>query len=36
VTVESAGNARDAERVGFGVRTAVFDPDKGSSSTGRR
>ena len=29
VTVESDGKARDAERVTFGVRTAVFDADKG-------
>ena len=35
VTVESAGNARDAERVGFGVRTAVFDADKGFFLNGK-
>jgi beta-galactosidase len=29
VTVESAGKPRDAERVSFGVRTAVFDAEKG-------
>jgi beta-galactosidase len=29
VTVASDGKPRDAERVQFGVRTAVFDPDKG-------
>jgi beta-galactosidase len=29
VTVEAGGKARDAERVSFGVRTAVFDADKG-------
>jgi beta-galactosidase len=29
VTIESAGKPRDAERVSFGVRTAVFDADKG-------
>ena len=29
VTVESDGTARDAERVSFGVRTAVFDAAKG-------
>ncbi|HEX4268991.1 MAG TPA: beta-galactosidase GalA [Steroidobacteraceae bacterium] len=29
VTVESSGQARDAERVNFGVRTVEFDPDRG-------
>ncbi|HET7102750.1 MAG TPA: beta-galactosidase GalA [Terracidiphilus sp.] len=29
VTVESGGRPRDAERVSFGVRTAVFDAQKG-------
>jgi beta-galactosidase len=29
VTLEAGGKARDAERVSFGVRTAVFDADKG-------
>ncbi|MGA2134354.1 MAG: beta-galactosidase GalA [Bryobacteraceae bacterium] len=29
VTVESGGRPRDAERVSFGVRSAVFDADKG-------
>ena len=35
VTVESGGNVRDAERVMFGVRTAVFDADKGFSLNGK-
>jgi len=35
VTVESAGKARDAERIQFGVRTAVFDPDKGFFLNGK-
>jgi beta-galactosidase len=35
VTVESDGNVRDAERVMFGVRTAVFDADKGFSLNGK-
>ncbi len=35
VTVESDGKARDAERVSFGVRTAVFDADKGFSLNGK-
>jgi beta-galactosidase len=35
VTVESAGKPRDAERVGFGVRTAVFDADKGFFLNGK-
>jgi beta-galactosidase len=29
VTVETNGKARDAERVSFGVRTVLFDADKG-------
>ena len=29
VTVETNGKPRDAERVSFGVRTAIFDPAKG-------
>jgi len=35
VTVESVGKARDAERVSFGVRTAVFDADTGFSLNGK-
>ena len=35
VTVESGGKARDAERVSFGVRTAVFDADKGFLLNGK-
>ena len=35
VTVESAGKAVDAEQINFGVRTAVFDPDKGFSLNGK-
>jgi beta-galactosidase len=35
VTVESDGSARDAERVSFGVRTAVFDADKGFFLNGK-
>ncbi|HEY1809726.1 MAG TPA: beta-galactosidase GalA [Acidobacteriaceae bacterium] len=35
VTVESDGQARDAERVNFGVRTAVFDPEKGFFLNGK-
>jgi len=35
VTVETGGKARDAERVSFGVRTAVFDADKGFSLNGK-
>jgi beta-galactosidase len=31
VRVEADGKVRDAERVTFGIRTAVFDPDKGFS-----
>jgi beta-galactosidase len=34
VTVEAAGKPRDAERVSFGVRTAIFDADKGFSLNG--
>jgi len=35
VTVTSEGKARDAERVSFGVRTAVFDADKGFFLNGK-
>ena len=35
VTVEAAGKPRDAERVSFGVRTAVFDADKGFFLNGK-
>ena len=36
VTVESGGKARDAwERVSFGVRTAVFDPERGFFLNGK-
>ncbi len=35
VSVESEGRARDAERVSFGVRTAVFDADKGFFLNGK-
>ncbi len=35
VTVEAGGKVRDAERVSFGVRTAVFDADKGFSLNGK-
>ncbi|MFP5226476.1 MAG: beta-galactosidase GalA [Acidobacteriota bacterium] len=35
VTVESDGQARDAERVSFGIRTAVFDAEKGFFLNGR-
>jgi beta-galactosidase len=35
VTVESDGKARDAELVSFGVRTAVFDADKGFFLNGK-
>lgn len=35
VTVTSGGKARDAERVSFGVRTAVFDADKGFYLNGK-
>jgi len=35
VAVESDGNVRDAERISFGVRTAVFDPEKGFFLNGK-
>ena len=35
VTVEADGKSRDAERVSFGVRTAVFDADKGFTLNGK-
>jgi len=35
VTVESDGNVRDAERLTFGVRTAVFDAEKGFFLNGK-
>jgi hypothetical protein len=35
VTVETDGKVRDAERITFGVRTAVFDPDKGFLLNGK-
>jgi beta-galactosidase len=35
VAVEADGNVRDAERVTFGVRTAVFDADKGFCLNGK-
>ncbi len=35
VTVESNGKSRDAERVSFGVRTVVFDVDKGFFLNGK-
>jgi beta-galactosidase len=35
VTVEAGGKPRDAERVSFGVRTAVFDPEKGFFLNGK-
>ena len=35
VTVEAGGKARDAERVSFGVRTVVFDADKGFFLNGK-
>ena len=35
VTVEAGGKPRDAERVNFGVRTAVFDADKGFFLNGK-
>ena len=35
VTVESGGRVRDAERITFGVRTAVFDADKGFFLNGK-
>ena len=36
VTVESNGKARDAERVTFGVRTVLWDADKGFFLNGKR
>ena len=35
VTVESGGKKRDAERVSFGVRTVVFDAEKGFFLNGK-
>ncbi|HEY5056152.1 MAG TPA: beta-galactosidase GalA, partial [Acidobacteriaceae bacterium] len=35
VSVEAGGTVRDAERVNFGVRTAVFDADKGFFLNGK-
>ena len=35
VTVEASGKARDAERVSFGVRTVLFDADKGFFLNGK-
>jgi beta-galactosidase len=35
ITVESAGKAVDAEQINFGVRTAVFDADKGFFLNGK-
>ena len=35
VSVESGGKTRDAERVAFGVRSAVFDPGKGFFLNGK-
>ena len=35
VTVEAAGKTHDAERVSFGVRTAVFDAEKGFFLNGK-
>jgi beta-galactosidase len=35
VTVESDGKARDAERITLGVRTALFDAEKGFSLNGK-
>jgi beta-galactosidase len=35
VTVDAGGKIRDAERVSFGVRTAVFDADKGFFLNGK-
>jgi len=35
VTVESGGKPRDAERVSFGVRTVLFDADKGFFLNGK-
>lgn len=36
VTVESDGKVRDAERITFGIRSAVFDSDKGFFLNGQR
>ncbi len=36
VTVESAGKPRDAERVSFGVRSLLWDADKGFFLNGKR
>ena len=36
VSVESAGKTRDAERITFGVRTAVWDVDKGFLLNGKQ
>jgi beta-galactosidase len=36
VTVESVGKARDAERVSFGVRSLLWDADKGFFLNGKR
>jgi beta-galactosidase len=35
VKVSTGGATRDAERINFGVRTAVFDPDKGFFLNGK-
>jgi len=35
VTVETDGKVRDTERITFGVRTAVFDPDNGFLLNGK-
>jgi len=35
VSVQTAGKVRDAERVSFGVRTVLFDADKGFSLNGK-
>jgi beta-galactosidase len=35
VTLEAGGKSRDAERVSFGVRTAMFDADKGFFLNGK-
>ncbi len=36
VTVETNGKMRDAERINFGVRTAIFDADKGFLLNGKQ
>ncbi len=36
VSVESAGKTRDAERITFGVRTAIWDVDKGFLLNGKQ